>query len=88
MNQVLTAAGTFWLFSVVSLGHLYFTYTTVPETKGKTLEEIEAYLVKFASIPLQVSWVRVGVRVRVRVRVRVTFIYPNPNPNPNPNPGR
>jgi len=53
MNQVLTAAGTFWLFSVVSLGHLYFTYTTVPETKGKTLEEIEAYLVKFASIPLQ-----------------------------------
>jgi hypothetical protein len=54
MNQVLTAAGTFWLFSTISLCHLYFTYITVPETKGKTLEQIEAYLVKFASIPLQV----------------------------------
>ena len=52
--QVLTAGGTFWLFTGISACHFYFTYVTVPETKGKTLEEIEAYLTKFATQPLQV----------------------------------
>jgi MFS transporter, SP family, arabinose:H+ symporter len=35
-------ASTFWLFGVMSLITLVFTWRLVPETKGKSLEEIEA----------------------------------------------
>jgi MFS transporter, SP family, galactose:H+ symporter len=34
---------TFWLYAVFSAGAFVFTWRLVPETKGKTLEEIEAY---------------------------------------------
>ncbi|NNM85016.1 MAG: sugar porter family MFS transporter [Phycisphaerales bacterium] len=36
-------AGTFWLFGGVSIGAWVFAYLLVPETKGKTLEEIESH---------------------------------------------
>jgi SP family arabinose:H+ symporter-like MFS transporter len=35
-------AKTFWIYAVVSLVGLVFTFLLVPETKGRTLEEIEA----------------------------------------------
>lgn len=35
------AAYTFWLFAVMSFFAFLFVYTRVPETKGKSLEEIE-----------------------------------------------
>ncbi|CAG5917520.1 unnamed protein product [Menidia menidia] len=42
MMNVLTSAGTFWLFSSVCLLNVVFTMVFIPETKGKTLEQIEA----------------------------------------------
>ena len=38
--QSLGAASTFWLYAVVSIAALVFSYRAVPETKGRTLEEI------------------------------------------------
>ena len=35
------AAITFWIFFAMSVLGFFFTWTQVPETKGKTLEEIE-----------------------------------------------
>ena len=35
--------GTFWLFAVMCLPAIYIALNVVPETKGKTLEEIERY---------------------------------------------
>ena len=34
-------AFTFWLFMINAIILLIFTYKMIPETKGKTLEEIE-----------------------------------------------
>ena len=43
LTQVLGRAGTFWLYAVVALVAWVFAFRLVPETKGKTLEEIEAH---------------------------------------------
>ncbi len=32
---------TFWLYGLLAIGSLFFSYLLVPETKGRTLEEIE-----------------------------------------------
>jgi SP family galactose:H+ symporter-like MFS transporter len=40
---VLGHAGTFWLYGVIAIGAWVFFYLLVPETKGKTLEQIEAH---------------------------------------------
>lgn len=38
----ITSAGTFWLFASVCTLSIIFTMAFIPETKGKTLEQIEA----------------------------------------------
>ncbi len=40
---VLGQAGTFWFYGVVAVGAWVFFYLLVPETKGKTLEQIEEH---------------------------------------------
>jgi SP family xylose:H+ symportor-like MFS transporter len=40
LNRVLGNAGTFWAYAGVCLAGFFFVYLRVPETKGKTLEEI------------------------------------------------
>ncbi|HVB39308.1 MAG TPA: sugar porter family MFS transporter [Terriglobales bacterium] len=40
---VLGHAGTFWLYGVIAIGAWVFFYRLAPETKGKTLEQIEAH---------------------------------------------
>jgi SP family galactose:H+ symporter-like MFS transporter len=40
---VLGHAGTFWLYGIIAVGAWVFFYLLVPETKEKTLEQIEAH---------------------------------------------
>ena len=41
--QILGQSGTFWLYALVGVGAWIFAFILVPETKGKTLEEIEEH---------------------------------------------
>ncbi|XP_018601983.1 solute carrier family 2, facilitated glucose transporter member 8 isoform X1 [Scleropages formosus] len=43
LMNLLSSAGTFWLFSVLCALNIVFTVFCVPETKGKTLEQIQAH---------------------------------------------
>ncbi len=42
LTQVVGRPATFWLYGAVSIGAWLFAFFLVPETKGKSLEEIEA----------------------------------------------
>lgn len=42
LNNALSAHGTFWLYSMISFAGFLFILKKLPETKGKSLEEIEA----------------------------------------------
>jgi len=41
MNAALGAAGTFWTYAAICFAGLLFLYVRLPETQGKTLEQIE-----------------------------------------------
>jgi len=41
--QMIGATRTFWLYGFFAIGAWIFSYYLVPETKGRTLEEIEAF---------------------------------------------
>jgi SP family arabinose:H+ symporter-like MFS transporter len=46
LNKLLKASGTFWLYGIICLLGFLFILKRLPETKGKSLEEIERELVK------------------------------------------
>ena len=39
--QILGSSWTFWLYAALAVASWFFSYSLVPETKGRTLEEIE-----------------------------------------------
>jgi len=41
LNKLLNASGTFWLYGIICLIGFWFIFKRLPETKGKSLEEIE-----------------------------------------------
>jgi MFS family permease len=41
LNKLLNASGTFWLYGVICFSGFLFILKKLPETKGKSLEEIE-----------------------------------------------
>lgn len=43
LQDVLGAAATFWLFAIFCTSSVIFVWRKVPETKGKSLEDIELY---------------------------------------------
>lgn len=43
LNKLLNASGTFWLYSIICVLGFLFVLRKMPETKGKTLEEVEAF---------------------------------------------
>ncbi|CBN73775.1 mannitol transporter, putative [Ectocarpus siliculosus] len=49
LERRFTAGGTFFLFSIFSVGTVWFYYTKIPETKDRTLEEISAGAAKETS---------------------------------------
>jgi MFS transporter, SP family, xylose:H+ symportor len=46
MNRVLGPSGTFWTYAAICVSGFAFIYWRVPETKGKSLEEIERDLIE------------------------------------------
>jgi MFS transporter, SP family, arabinose:H+ symporter len=46
LNASLKASGTFWTYALICLAGLLYIAVSLPETKGKTLEEIESCLRK------------------------------------------
>lgn len=46
LNGLLGASGTFWLYGVICVAGFIFIYKKLPETKGKSLEEIEHEIVQ------------------------------------------
>lgn len=46
LNKLLKASGTFWLYGFICVLGFWFIFTRLPETKGKSLEEIEDEFVK------------------------------------------
>lgn len=43
LTEALGKPATFWLYGAISIGAWFFAYFLAPETKGKTLEQIEAH---------------------------------------------
>ena len=41
LNAKLGPAGTFWLYAVICVAGFVFIFFKLPETKGKTLEQLE-----------------------------------------------
>lgn len=56
----LGASHTFWLYAVISLGALVFIYYLVPETMGKSLEQIEHELREERFYPFQQKRLKKG----------------------------
>tara|TARA_R110002049_G_scaffold267422_1_gene443784 strand:+ start:14237 stop:15646 length:1410 start_codon:yes stop_codon:yes gene_type:complete len=46
LNDALGASGTFWVYSLICVAGFLFIKSKLPETKGKSLEEIELELIK------------------------------------------
>jgi SP family sugar porter-like MFS transporter len=46
LNQLLKASGTFWLYGFICVLGFWFILKKLPETKGKSLEEIEREIAK------------------------------------------
>lgn len=46
MLENLTPSGTFWLFAFMCLPYMWIVWKLIPETTGKSLEEIERYWTK------------------------------------------
>ncbi len=46
LNKLLNASGTFWLYAFICLSGFLFILKKLPETKGKSLEEIEKEIIK------------------------------------------
>ncbi len=44
LNKLLKASGTFWLYGIICISGFLFILNRLPETKGKSLEEIEREL--------------------------------------------
>ena len=45
LNKALKASGTFWLYAVICIAGFLFILRKLPETKGRSLEEIEKELI-------------------------------------------
>ena len=43
LNHSLGSSGTFWIYAVICVAGFLFIFRTLPETKGKSLEEIERF---------------------------------------------
>jgi hypothetical protein len=50
LNRILGAGGTFWTYAAICFAGFLFAQLRVPETKGKTLGEIEHELTQISGV--------------------------------------
>lgn len=55
LTSTLGLAGTFWLFSGLSILGTVFVFLVIPETKGKSLNEIQKMLAGEKETPVSVE---------------------------------
>ena len=48
--DLISIHGAFWLFSLISFVAIFFVYKCVPETRGKSLEDIENSFNDFSNL--------------------------------------
>jgi sugar porter (SP) family MFS transporter len=58
--EAIGRTGTFWLYALISIAAWAFVYFLVPETKGRSLEEIEAALLQEGNFKTNLEAVNVG----------------------------
>lgn len=46
LNAAFSTGGTFWIYSAICMGGFFFFWRRLPETKGKSLEQLEKQLIK------------------------------------------
>jgi SP family sugar porter-like MFS transporter len=46
LNELFNTSGTFWLYAMICLAGFIFVYRMLPETKNKSLEELEKILIE------------------------------------------
>ncbi len=52
MIQVITTAGTFWVYSLLCLAGVIFVICFVPETKGRDLDSIAVLFLKKSHVEI------------------------------------
>jgi MFS family permease len=59
LTKVMGKPATFWLYGAVTVAAWFFAFFLVPETRGKTLEQIEAHM-RSGKHPRGRCWRRIG----------------------------
>jgi MFS family permease len=66
LNRALAASGTFWLYALICIGGFLFK---LPETKGKSLEQLEQQLADDSELKIEDS----GLKIRKLEDLKIIF---------------
>uniref|UniRef100_A0A182KGL3 Major facilitator superfamily (MFS) profile domain-containing protein n=1 Tax=Anopheles christyi TaxID=43041 RepID=A0A182KGL3_9DIPT len=81
MLAIFTLPGTFWIYSLVTITGAMILYKVLPETEGKSLQEIEIYFLSSKTASQRIDQ-EAAVPPRLGPKVSITSIQPPPPPIP------